>query len=55
MSLIFRSFIFSTIVTLIFHLYDGHYQHYYALDYLHKEYLFGVIILSLILGRHLGR
>jgi len=56
MSLIFRLLIFSTVVALVFHLYDDLWSDYDSmLGYVFRERLFSPIILSLVLVRHLGR
>ena len=58
MSLIFRLLIFSTIVTLIFHLYYSdilHSEFWVSSLYPYREYLLGVIITPLVIVRHLGR
>jgi len=66
MSSIFRLVIFFTIVTLVSHLYYGiaykdallytdSSKESYHIFYLGREHLAGVIILSLVLARHLGR
>ena len=52
------SLIFSTIVTLIFHLYYSdilHSEFWASSLYPYREYLLGVIITPLVIVRHLGR
>ena len=57
MSLFFRLFIFSTAVTLVFHLYyNAQWSYFLDLRYVLQEPSFSSgIILSLVLVRHLGR
>jgi len=60
MSLIFRLLIFSTIVTLFFHVYYDYsdtlrYEYSDIPPYLYRERLLGVIITSLVIVHHLGR